>query len=300
MNKENGQGTTSDADGVFSEENNDQNQQGLEQGGQGFEGGGEGGDGGNAGGDDNTDGGAGGGAAGAAPNPTVGLTAEQLQQLIAGVGQSHQAAAPIQQQQQRQYTQEEFDRVMNVYRPSAAQLRALRNAENEEEALAALNDMLQGASRQAITMAQYGMQAQRQEIEQMINPLRSFYAEAQKERLKTEFYQQHGDLKPYEPFVTALIDSMQARGMKFPTKEAAFKAASEEARKQLKAVPGLNFGKRINPPAGAGAAGAGQNNSQRQSRMSTLSGGGQGGVGGASGKGGTGGKVKGPPGIEVF
>jgi hypothetical protein len=293
MPAENNQGNMSDVEDIFTEGAEGQ------QGDQNLEGGGDT----NLEGGDPQAGGEGGEPqGGAAAQTPLALTSEQIQELVAGVGQQFQQnGQQTQTAPGRQPTMEDFNRMMNVYQPTAVQLKALRNAENEEEALLALNDMLQGAARQAVTMATYGQETLRKQFEEAIAPLRQHMAEVQQEKYKVEFYQQNKDLAPYEEFVTTLIDAVKQRGMKFKDKNEAFKFVAGEARTRLKKlIPTFGQAQGGTGTPQGGAPRVGQQQSQRQPRMSTLSGGGQGGVGSTQGKGGAAAKPKGPSGIEVF
>lgn len=227
----------------------------------------------------------------AAQAPAPSVTSEDIARILR---EGFEKVAPPQQQpqpQQRQYTQEEYDRHFNVYRPKGELIKAIREGD-EAAALVAVNDMVNGIVKHAVTMAHYSNLAQREEIEQRLSPALQYIQRAQVEQWKKEFLDQNKDLVGYEPIMTQIADAAKARGVKFKTKEEAFKFVADETKKVIATIPGLQKG----GAAPAAAAQPGQQ-SQRQSRMPALSRGGQGGVGGTSGSSAGGSRRSG---LEVF
>lgn len=184
------------------------------------------------------------------------------------------------QQPAKTYTEAELNQMFNVYSATAEQLSAL-GIEATPERIKLFNDMLQGTSKQAATVAEFRlMQATeilKQELAQAFGPALSYYQTQQVEGLKTRFYAAHPDLKDYEPLLLTVRDSFVVRGMKFKSETEAFNTVAEEAKRILKAggiVPGQNNGAAT--PANT------QQGQNPPSPMPTLSGGGQGGAGDAS------------------
>jgi len=167
--------------------------------------------------------------------------------------------------QQRQPTQEELDKMFNVYKPSPELIKALREG-GEPAALAAISQMTGGAVKQALTLAAYQMQQELNKFRQMVEPAMQYAYEQQMEKMKSEFFTQHPDLKGYDPILTAIRDKFIASGVRFENKEAAFKAVAEEARKVLSNLPGYKSGE----ANGGGGSAAGQ---QKSGALPSLAGG---------------------------
>lgn len=212
------------------------------------------------------------------------LTAEDIATAIkkAGLGQATPTKQP-----EKQYSQEDFNRAMNVFDPTPQQVEAI--LKGGEDAVAALRQIVGGVNKQSLTMASYMIQqAVEQEaskIREEFGPARTFAQQQQEEKLKVEFVEKHPDLKGYEPLLVEVVGQMKASGFNAETKEEAFKALADRARAVIKSLPGMK------PANGDGKP------DPTTSRMPTLSSGGQGGIGGGTT---TKGKSKGPPGMEVF
>lgn len=189
----------------------------------------------------------------------------------AGIGQ--QAAAQPQQQQQ-QWTQEDFDRAFNVAKiqpEDIVKLRAaLAQADDGAEAAAIMQNFLMAAVKQAVTMAKYQTQLDREELEQRFTPALTYAQERRMAQAKEEFFTKFPDLKGFEPLTEKVVAEMQAQGWK-GSKEEAFVEVEKRTRDLLKAIPGLNG----QQPQGQQTNG-GQTPPRQSSGMSTLLGGGQG------------------------
>jgi len=192
----------------------------------------------------------------------VGLSDEAIQKLAEAVAQN---AGQGQQQSQKQMTQEEMDKMFNVFRPSPDLIKALREGD-EAAALAAVTQMTHGSVRQALTLAAYQMQQEMSKFRQMVEPAMQYAYEQQMEKMKTEFFTQHPDLKGYDPILTAIRDRFIAEGRKFKDKGEAFKAVAEEAKKVLSTLPGYK-------PGEANSGGQGAAGGQQAGAMPSLAGG---------------------------
>lgn len=229
--------------------------------------------------------------------PTQGsLTAAEIATALKQAGIGVQQPPTQQQQQPRQYTQEEFDRVFNVFRPTERHMKLFvpnwdtLTPEQKQESGAVFGEIVNALMKQATTMSHYQLQ---QFQEDQFAPVQQFIRQAHEANLKQEFYTQHEDLKPYESLVDAIVAKMKTNGFN-GSKDDAFKIVSEEARKIIKGLPGQNG---TNGQQQQGANGQQQKPKTTQSsRMSTVSAGGQGGVG----DGGTRGGGKKSPSHAVF
>lgn len=215
--------------------------------------------------------------ASASPSTPPMLTADDIAEAMkkAGLGQP---AAPA--EQPRQYSQEDFDKAFNVYKPTKVLIQRLRkamaaeDAAAEDDALAAIVELVQGTNKQAVTMSAYQMEALKEELMKQFAPLQTDIAQRREEALKNEFYATFEDLKQHSLLVDAVTAQLRLKGG-FPagtTKEKAFEVVAGEVKKILAALPGGN-----------GAAPTSGQPKPQPSRMSTLTSGGQGGGGGQGG-----------------
>lgn len=197
------------------------------------------------------------------------LTAQDIAKAIkdAGVG----APTPVQQQQQ-QYTQEDFDKAFQTFQPNAEIVsKLLAGGDGAIQAMHAVRD---GVVKQAVTMAAYIVQDRLEKFANEHKPnwerATSYVTKREQAELRDEFYTAHKDLEPYDQIVTAAVQQLKGEGKTFETKEAGFKAAAERTREIMKKIPGLTA-----QPSAEGQAASSQN----PTRMPTLSRGGQGGSG---------------------
>jgi hypothetical protein len=187
--------------------------------------------------------------------------------------------APQGQPQQQQLSEEEFNKMFNVVKPTAEQWQAVRG-DDPEAALRALTDLLHGSAKQAATLAAFHTMQEVQKIQQMLQPALKMAQAQELNQMKEEFFVAYPNLKGLEPLLMQIRDSFIVQKRIFDTKEAAFKAVAEEAQNLLSKIPGYQQGGNSN---GAGGQ-SGQPQKQQQGRqMPTLSGKGQGGGAGGSG-----------------
>lgn len=164
----------------------------------------------------------------------------------------------------------EFEQKFNVFRPTAKHWQALRG-DDENAAVAALTEMLQGASKQAVTLALFGANQQISQLQEQFKPALSFAEQKSMENLKNEFFETYQDLKGLEPLLLTIRDSLIKEGAQFKTKDEAFKAVADKAYTLMETVPGFKRGVETGGKA---------QSKQSTSRMPALSGaGGQGGTG---------------------
>ncbi len=196
--------------------------------------------------------------------PPSALTADEIAAAFkkAGVGQPQAAPAT---QSTKQYTQEDFDKAFNIFKPTPA----LRDAilAGGDGALAALAEVAQGVAKQVATLAAYQLQEAREQLEAKFSPALTYAQKEQEKALWAEFTEVNKDLKGFEMIVQKVVADMKTNGWK-GTKEEGFKFIADQSRLIIKALPGMAAAQ---VGAAPGAA--------PTTRMSTLSGGGQGGAG---------------------
>lgn len=207
-----------------------------------------------------------------APGSQAPLSADAIVQAMKKAGIGGQTTQP--QQPNRQYTQDDFDKAFNVYRPSkdaVAKLRKAFVAAEEDpaligEAIATLTDMLHGAARQAVTMSGYHLAEIEEKLTGMVQPALSYVAEQREAALRDEFYGKHKDLKQWDPIVRQVVESIKKEGFN-GTKDEAFALVEQRTKEVIKQLP-----------VGSAPNGAPPAEGQAPSHsMSTLTSGGQGG-----------------------
>jgi hypothetical protein len=190
---------------------------------------------------------------------------------------------PPAQQPQQQFTQEDFVRTFQVFQPTPEVLASV-GLPNTPEAAVAFGNISNAIVRQAVTMAAYQMEKLKADLEAKYEakfadyePARAMAQERQAEKMREEFLALNPDLQGYEPLLLEIRDRLAGQGIRFKTKDEAFKAVAEHARKLISTIPGLsaNGGNAQQPQTQSTPTTTGA------SRMSGLSGSGQGGVGGS-------------------
>ncbi len=163
----------------------------------------------------------------------------------------------------KEYTPEEIDQLLQVYKPSEKLIIDLR-AEDPKVALAAIKELVGGVIKQANTMADLRIQQIVGDLrEKELTPLQRYYQEAAAQREEATFYGKHDDLKPYELIVNAVSEKLEASGKKFDSKEKLFDEIARVSREAIKSMG-------ITPKKGANGS-AVRPSPQGGSRMSALS-----------------------------
>lgn len=234
--------------------------------------------------------------AAATATATTGLSKDDLQQILTGalehVGTKATAAAAT-SQPERQYSQEEFDKAFNVLKLSPDFLTQLRS-EDPAVAMKALEQYRDGLVRQAMTMAEYRVQALIKEIrDNDLAPIQSFVSEQQATSFRNDFFKANPDLEKYESIVDAVAAKLSQAGVRGTRAEMMTHYATE-SKKIIDQLTAANAGATAGNGAGKTNTNGGHASTGR--KMSTLTGGGQ----STAAKGGGAVEAKGPPGIEVF
>jgi len=194
----------------------------------------------------------------------VELTEDTIKALVGSLpGPPALAAAP---QPERQMTQEELDKAMNVFRVTPQHMKALGLS---EEAAEYMNEIVTGAVRQAVTMAMLAQRKLQTDLEGRLTPLQKYMNEANEQKLRAEFFSKHEDLKDVETLVEAVYSRLSTSGVQFKTKDEAFKAIADQTRQLLAKLR----------PVGQGGGGDGGTATKPANKMSTVTTGGRGGAG---------------------
>ena len=203
------------------------------------------------------------------PTPSVtpppGMTAEMVQQIVSsavkGVAGELKPKEP-----EKPFTQEDFERTFNVVKMKPEDLAAL--AEGGEKAIAIHNNLLQGAVRQAVTMAQHLQTSELGKLQAALKPYMDFATTVREDMYRKEFYDTNKDLSGFEHVVDDVKTRLEREGLR-GTKDEVFKRLAEETRKVIKS---------ITEKGGTPAAG-GSTTQPTTTQMTPLSSGGQGGAG---------------------
>jgi hypothetical protein len=236
-----------------------------EQGGEGGEGGDEEGEGGEGEGEK-------------PDKPATGLTKDDITDILSRVMPS--GGERETRQPDRQYTQDEIDKMLNVWKPDASFLRKMGFAEPTAEQLSAINELRDNLVRQANTMSEARIQQLFTERQKEIDEVRGYIYEQRAQAATSAFFAKNPELKPYEEIVDAVSAKLDASGFKAPSQDKVFEEIARNTTEVLKRM-NVKVEKKGGKPTG--------------NRMAQLAGGGQGG-GDGGGKGG--GKRK--PGMEIF
>jgi len=217
--------------------------------------------------------------------PAAGLTADEIALAIkkAGLGgQSQQQQAP-----QKQYTEQDFEKMFNVFRVSPDFVAKLRS-DNPEEVVGVLQSISDGINKQAVTLASYMIKQVEDRLAGQVGPLAEYINQQKTQALTEEFYKANDDLRPYGSLVDAVVNQMKANGYAPPDKQTAFKDVARQVRDMVS---------KFKSNGANGQAQTQQQSSTAAGVMPQIQSGGQGGVGGGSRGGGQSNK---PAGLEVF
>lgn len=77
-----------------------------------------------------------------------------------------------------------------------------------------------------------------QMLSQQLAPLFEVYTDYQNRKYEQEFFEANEDLKSYADIARMVYRDMLAKGVKFPSKEAAYAAIAENTRKVVKSLGG--------------------------------------------------------------
>ena len=204
----------------------------------------------------------------------AGLDAKSLVSALKEAGLFAQQPAEPGQPAQPQMTEQQMRQALNVYEPTAEIVEAIR--QGGEPAVAALQQVVQGAVKQAVTLASLVLEKKMAEVDQRYSPAVNMAQEAQMKQQADRFFGKYPKFKGMEPLLMQIRDSMVARKLQFPNEEAAFEAVSQQADSILKMLPGggntpNTAGQQTQQPAGV-------KNQQPKPNMPTLSGKGTGGA----------------------
>jgi len=132
--------------------------------------------------------------------------AAQQQQIIPPAATPQQQAAQPQQptQQRAQPTQAEIDKQINRYTVSPEKFQQMFSEEDPAKAAGVLNEMMQGAVTQAVTMAYHLIQDQGNKLQQTVQPYMQFADNQREVMLREQFYQSNPDLRGQEMLISAV------------------------------------------------------------------------------------------------
>src|ERR1043165_1990693 len=175
-----------------------------------------------------------------------------------------------------QITQEQFDKMFNVFKADETLVKRL-TSEVPAERIQAITDLRDGLIKQAMTMAEYRVKQHLDHlVSERIIPIQSYVSERQAADFHSEFYEKNPDLKPYELIVDAVSTKLTQKGFTAATRDEVIKRFATGAGAAVKAMTGQPTTATAGGGAGNGAPGGGKPSGKHQ--MSTLTAGGQGGT----------------------
>jgi hypothetical protein len=198
--------------------------------------------------------------------PDTGLTKDDITDILSRVMPAGESRAP--HEPPRQYTQDEIDKMLNVWKPDASFLRKMGFTEPTAEQLTALNELRDNLIRQANTMSEARIQQLFSERQKEIDEVRGYISEQRAQAATSAFFTKNPELKPYEEIVDAVSAKLEAGGFKASSQDKVFEEISKNTNEVLKRM-NIKLEKKT-PNRGT-------------SRMATLAGGGHGGGGGDKG-----------------
>ena len=182
--------------------------------------------------------------------PPATLTKEELEQFRLFQQQQKQTPPVLQQQQQTQQpatqpavqqqqqapvqlSDEEVARLTNRFVVDEKVYDEMFATEDKAASIAAFNKILQGAVRQAVTMASYLHQDGIEKVHQTVRPYMQF-ADSQREiALRETFFAKHPDLRGADVVIKAVQDEMTRKGQRFQTVEELFDATAKASKAHL-------------------------------------------------------------------
>lgn len=177
-----------------------------------------------------------------------------------------QQQAPVQQQQPQQLSDAEVARLTNRFVIDEAQYDKMFATEDKAQSIAAFNEIVQGAVRQAVTMSQYLAQEHVSRVQQQVQPYMQF-ADSQRElMLRENFFNKYPDLRGADVIIRAVQQDMSSKGVKYNSMEELFDAVAKASQAQLRMLSAQGqqvngTQPRVKPamaslPAGAGGGGS--------------------------------------------
>jgi hypothetical protein len=189
--------------------------------------------------------------------PQPSLTKDDVTQILASViPAAMERAKPA--EQERQYTKEEIDKMLNVWNPDVGFLKKMGIAEPTAENLAALTELRDGLIRQANTMTDARLRQYVKEQLTEFEDVRQYVSERRAAEVLDNFYGKNPDLKDYEEIVDAVSSRLEKNGLK-GTQDQVFTEVAKGAREVLKRM-------NVKAPA-AGAKPASNGSASRMSRL---------------------------------
>lgn len=163
--------------------------------------------------------------------PTLPVLPQQQQpQQVAPVQQQQQVPA---QQYQQQLSQEEINRSLNVYQMSEKDYDSIFATDDKQQSIQALNQVLQNAVRQAVTMSHVLVTEQVQNLQQTVSPYMQFADQQRTSALEQTFYQMHPDLVSARPVVDAVTKKLKEAGYTFSDASQLFDAVAQNTKAYL-------------------------------------------------------------------
>lgn len=152
---------------------------------------------------------------------------------VAAGMQRWQESQPKPQQQQRQYTQEEIDRELKVFKPTPELSKKFRDALAQDHGTGALQnvlgEMLQGIFGHTNTVTTLAMKKLMMDVDGEFGGVRDHISNERKAAAKKQFFDSYPDLKPFEDIMPAVASTVNLEGKSTKEANEILAAAAEKA-----------------------------------------------------------------------
>jgi len=210
------------------------------------------------------------------PVPQAGMTPEQIATLAAQTAAQFRQTQqqPAQENQQAQFSEEEFNTYFKVPKVDAARFTAIfgyepPSAQNVQH----LQNFGQDLVRQAVAITQHVLQQEKQNFQSQLAPVVQQHKQSQDTQLESELFSLHPALKDFKPLLNEISSAAQREGRTFTNKTELFNFLADRAKgllgtafptQQVQQVntngssPAVNATRRTMTPTMTGGIGSGK------------------------------------------
>lgn len=143
-----------------------------------------------------------------------------------------QAQAP----QQQQMSQEDMDKALKVFKPTAKHIERLLNVDSPEEQVAVLNEILSAQSEHMQTVMGYAMRMQQEQISQQYSPVLQMVEKQKMSQFVGGVIGQYPALKGHDRLVQQAIQTLKAQGYQPASGADAARAIAGQVESMVKMV----------------------------------------------------------------
>jgi len=169
-------------------------------------------------------------------------TAEKIAEIAAQTAARVNGANVRQQQQQKQLSQEEVDKLLNPVRVTAETMAEMGIENATPKQIAAYQKLMNAAVKNATSVMSMQLEQRMRSIQEYAAPMERFYQEQAAARYKQDFFAEHKELAKYEKFVAAAAAQVSPTNADGSPKEvkAVMKEVADYVKDMLKTA-GVNL-----------------------------------------------------------